>query len=234
MVSKNVIAFSLWGDKSTYLKGAVINAKDAQLFYPDFECWFYIHSESVPVETVLELSSLPNVKIIYRTGDLTTVKPMMWRFIAIDDPEVTIMMSRDTDTRILQREKVAVDEWLNSEYPFHIMRDHPYHDTPILGGMFGVKKIPEIPSWKTLVDSYIQQGHRDYDQTFLREVIYPIVKDSAMIHATFYRIENERCRHFTVPYDDEYRFVGEYIDHDGSRNNHQINALKSAYHASLR
>lgn len=233
MTQKKVISFSLWGDKPIYLMGAIINAKDAQIFYPDFECWFYIHSETVPKETIDALSLLPNVKIIYRMGDLTVVKPMMWRFLAIDEPEVAIMMSRDTDTRILQREKVAVDEWLASEFPFHIMRDHPYHDTPILGGMYGVKKIPEILSWTNLVDSYIQQGHRDYDQTFLREVIYPIVKDHAMVHATFYRIENERCRHFTVPYDEEYRFVGEYIGHDESRNDHHINDLKCRYQPPL-
>lgn len=231
MSSKKVITFSLWGDKLIYLKGAVINARDALSFYPDFECWFYIHSETVPKETIMELSQFQHVKIIYKTGDLATVKPMMWRFLAIDDPEVEIMMSRDTDTRILQREKVAVDEWLASEFPFHIMRDHPYHHTSILGGMYGVKKIPEIPSWTNLVDSYTQQGYRDYDQTFLQDVIYPIVKDNAMIHATFHHKENERCRHFTVPFDEEYRFVGEYIGDDESRNHHHVSDLKSAYYA---
>ena len=58
----------------------------------------------------------------------------MWRFETIDDPDVEINMSRDTDTRILLREKLAVDEWLASGKTFHIMRDHPHHineTTPI-------------------------------------------------------------------------------------------------------
>jgi hypothetical protein len=82
----------------------------------------------------------------------------MWRFEAIDDPEVEVMMSRDTDSRFWLREKLAVDEWLNSDCIFHIMRDHPYHFFPILAGMFGTKKIPEIPSWLDIIDPIIQNG----------------------------------------------------------------------------
>jgi hypothetical protein len=33
----------------------------------------------------------------------------------------------------------AVNEWLNSSLPFHIMRDHPDHGTYILGGMWGAR-----------------------------------------------------------------------------------------------
>ena len=228
MASKKVISFSLWGDKPMYNVGAIINANDALKMYPDFECWFYIHVETVPKETVDALSIIPNVKIIWKEGDLSVIKPMMWRFSAIDDPTVEIMMCRDTDTRLLPREKMAVDEWLNSKYLFHIMRDHPYHDTPILGGMFGTRKMPEIESWANLIEVFIQHGHRDYDQTFLRDIIYPIVKDNAIIHATFYRIESN-ARYFPMDYDSEYKFVGEYIDQDESRNDHHIQDLKNAY-----
>jgi hypothetical protein len=38
-----------------------------------------------------------------KSGDLSYIKPMMWRFESIDDPEVEIMMSRDTDTRIFTK-----------------------------------------------------------------------------------------------------------------------------------
>ena len=38
-----VISFSLWGDNPTYTQGGIINAELAKIYYPDFECWFYIH-----------------------------------------------------------------------------------------------------------------------------------------------------------------------------------------------
>jgi hypothetical protein len=226
---KKVISYSLWGEKLIYTIGAIYNAKDAAQMYPDFECWFYIHEETVPKNIVQELAKLANVKIIFKTGDLTTVKPMMWRFLAIDDPEVEVMMSRDTDTRFTHREKLAVDEWLNSDAPFHIMRDHPHHVFPILGGMFGTRKIPEIISWKREMDRVLQTGTHQYDQTFLKDTIYEIIKEKAMIHANFHRIESN-CRYFPTEYDPTFRFVGEYVNYDNTRIPDHIYSLKNEYY----
>ena len=61
---KKVITFSLWGDQQKYTIGAIKNALLAQKFYPNFECWFYIHQETVPNKIIEELSRLSNVKII--------------------------------------------------------------------------------------------------------------------------------------------------------------------------
>ena len=185
---KKILSFSLWGDNPTYNIGAIKNAEQAKTLYPEFECWFYIH-ESVPKETIDILKAMSNTKIIIKTGDLNKNKPMMWRFEAIDDPDVEIMMSRDTDTRFTQREILAVNEWLNSDTIFHIMRDHPHHNFCILGGMFGTKKIKEIPSWNSIMNTFSQTGDRDYDQTFLANVIYPIIKNNSTIHASFHKME---------------------------------------------
>ena len=50
------------------------------------------------------------------------------------DDRVDIFMSRDTDSVILPREVAAVHEWLESNQTFHVMRDHPNHCVPMLGG----------------------------------------------------------------------------------------------------
>ena len=60
-------------------------------------------------DIIKQLSELPNTKIILKTGDLLKCKPMCWRFEAIDDDNVEVMMPRDTDTRIFLREKMAVN-----------------------------------------------------------------------------------------------------------------------------
>ena len=225
---KKVITFSLWGDNPTYNIGAIKNAELALIVYPDFECWFYIHEQSVPKKTIYELTKIKNVKIILKNGDLNNNKPMMWRFEAIDDPEVEIMMSRDTDTRFWNREILAVDEWLKSDKVFHIMRDHPHHAFNILGGMFGTKKISQIISWSELMKNIHQISDRYYDQDFLKNYIYPVIKNNSIIHANFYKIENENCKNFPIDYDDEYHFIGEYVYADESRSHNHINDLKNA------
>lgn len=222
---KKVISFSLWGNSPTYNIGAIKNAELANIHYPNFECWFYIHTDSVPEQTINELSKYKNCKLFFKSGDLNFVKPMMWRFEAIDDPEVEIMMSRDTDTRILPREVLAVNEWLNSDNLFHIMRDHPHHNFCILGGMFGTRKIPQIQSWKTEIDKISQNGNRDYDQDFLKNYIYPFIKNNSIIHATFNKNEIH-VKDFPIKYCFDLKFVGEYVYHDESRSQYHISVLK--------
>ena len=46
---------------------------------------------------------------------------------------------RDLDSRPSRREAEAVEQWMSSKHAFHVMRDHPAHDMPILAGMWGVK-----------------------------------------------------------------------------------------------
>jgi hypothetical protein len=224
-----VITFSLWGNIPIYNIGAIKNVELAKQYYQDFECWFYIHSPTVPENTIIELKKFENVKIIFKDGDLNTTKPMMWRFEAIDDPNVEVMMSRDTDTRILLREKLAVDEWLQSGKLFHIMRDHPYHGNHIQGGMFGTKKNPNIPSLCNLINNYRQIGVRNYDQDFLKDIIYPIIKNDSFIHASFNILNGETgeyVKKFPIPYDNDYHFVGEYVYEYESRVLEHSNMLK--------
>jgi hypothetical protein len=223
---KKVITFSLWGNKPIYTIGAIKNAELVKDIYPEFECWFYIHQDTVPSDIIEKLQEFDNVKIILKSGDLNSTKPRMWRFEAIDDPEVYLIMSRDTDTRILLREKLAVEEWLNSGKLFHIMRDHPYHEYKIMAGMFGTKKIQKIPSWKTLIDNYVPTDSYLYDQNFLRDQIYPYIEDDVMIHASFNKYEKNCCS-FPIKHCYEYRFVGEYIYEDESRNADHVKDFKT-------
>ena len=53
--------------------------------------------------------------------------------------QVEVAMFRDLDSRPSQREVDAVHEWLQSKHAFHVMRDHPGHDLPMLAGMWGLK-----------------------------------------------------------------------------------------------
>jgi hypothetical protein len=231
---RKVISFSLWGSIPNYTIGAVKVARQAQYWYPEYECWFYIHKPSVPTTTVRLLTGLPNTKIIYKDGNVHTCKPMTWRFESIDHPEVEINLSRDVDTRFLERERRAVDEWVTSNTLFHIMRDHPHHNFVILGGMFGTRKLQSLPSWRGLIETKVhQRTHRNYDQDFLRDYIYPIIRNSCVIHSTFHRFGPEIVRPFSTPYCENYYFIGEYRYYDDSRRWSDVTMLKSALERKL-
>ena len=48
-------------------------------------------------------------------------------------------MSKDLDYRLSLRETAAVQEWLDSNMIFHVMRDHPLHRMKVPAGMWGIK-----------------------------------------------------------------------------------------------
>ena len=180
---KKIISFSLWGDNPTYTQGAIRNAELAKEIYPDWVCRYYI-GRSTPQQTIDTLSSFDNTEVIVMDvdGDWTG---MFWRFYPAGEQDVDVVIIRDCDSRLNNREKEAVNEWLNSDKGFHIMRDHPYHKTEILGGMWGSKK-GVTPNIKQQIESYIKGDFWQVDQNFLRDIIYPIVKNNSLVHDEFF------------------------------------------------
>lgn len=181
----NVIAFSLWGNNPKYTVGAVNNVILANKFFKDWICRFYIGS-NVPGYIIHELGKLGAECILMNPDDNTTWNGMFWRFYAADSYDTVI--SRDADSRLGKREKAAVEEWIDSDKDFHIIRDHPYHDTAILGGMWGARN-GILKGVKNLILNYDSGKYNNkyqVDQNFLKEIIYPIVKDKAMVHDEFF------------------------------------------------
>jgi|TARA_Y100001937_G_scaffold2694_1_gene3454 hypothetical protein len=180
-----VISFSLWGTDPVYTVGAVNNAKIAQEIYPEWECWFYV-GKSCPLEIKEQLKEQPNTKVI-EMNEEGSWNGMFWRFSPASDPTVDVMISRDTDCRLDKREKLAVDQWLSSGKSFHIMRDHPFHKTEILGGMWGVRG-DLLKDMDNLIEKYHKGDFWQVDQNFLRERIYPIINNDCCIHDEFFEI----------------------------------------------
>lgn len=198
-----IISFSLWGENPVYNTGAIRNAELAKNIYPDWICRFY-YGTSTLNETIEKLKTFDNVELINMgvDGDWTG---MFWRFYPASEEDVDVVIVRDCDSRLNLREKHAVDEWLNSDKGFHIMRDHPAHGTEILGGMWGSKK-GVVNNMKELIDDYIKGDFWQVDQNFLREKIYPSVKDNSMVHDEFFE-------HKPFPTTREpKRFVGQAFD----------------------
>jgi protein O-GlcNAc transferase len=177
-----IISFSLWGNDPKYTVGAIRNAELSKEIYPGWICRFYLGEDvSEDIENELLKNNAETFKM-----DGCSWNGMFWRFFAADSNDVVI--SRDTDSRINEREKFAVEEWLDSDKDFHIMRDHAWHGTEILGGMWGCRN-GILKGIKDMIHQY-DKGQFDnkwqVDQNFLREHIYSSVKDKAMVHDEFF------------------------------------------------
>ena len=214
-----IIAFSLWGDDPKYTFGAIKNASIAEELFPDWICRFYV-GKSVPQSILSQLQKKKNVKIlrIEEDGDWSG---MFWRFHPCSEEDVDVVLSRDTDSRLTQREKDAVDEWMNSDKGLHIMRDHPWHGAPILGGMWGCKR-GVLNEMTSLIESVQKGDFWQVDQIFLKDFIYPIIKDNAMVHDEFFERK---------PFPTErngFEFVGEVFDENDNPTEEHREVLRSA------
>lgn len=179
---KKVISFSLWGNNPKYTIGAIKNANLAPIVYPNWICRFYV-SNDVPNDIVRELEKTSEVIKLNSIGNW---KLTVERFKAIDE-DVECVLFRDTDSRLNNREKAAVDEWLKSNKTLHIMKDHPYHGGfPILAGMWGLKKKGFNLNMSKMLSIYSNTEQYHYDQIFLNDYIWKYYSDDCIIHDEFF------------------------------------------------
>jgi hypothetical protein len=219
---KKVISFCLYGTAPSYQDGAIENIHAAKIIYPDWVCRFYVSTE-VKVETVDLMRKLGAEVIIKKR--IADSDGMFWRFLAACDETVDIVIVRDTDSRLTTREKLAVDDWLNSDKNFHIMRDHPLHNTLIPGGMWGCRNYV-----LSNLNSYMKgwkQFERGDDQKFLAKKIYPLVKNSLKIHTDLVAYEGEQI----TPFPSERigsEFIGQYFRDEAAKELEFIKMLETA------
>ncbi len=180
---KKRIVFSLSGDKPEHVHGALANARLAPQFYPGWVCRFYL-TGSVPAALLAQLQEFPYVEVLTLPTDRTTAV-QVWQFAAAADPEAAVTIFRSVEARLNKREQIAVQAWLRSGKPVHIMRDHPLHTWKIPAGLWGVRGgvLPWLPAW---LEAYgPAPGGIDAAQDFLDGRIYPQVKDAALLHDEF-------------------------------------------------
>ena len=162
---KKIISFSLYGTTSQFsksrgfYKGIFVNYNLAKTLYPDWIIRVYMPSNE-PEHIINELSQFTDIELILVD---TNICLRALRFLPHDDEKVTVWLSRDLDSILNEREKVAVSDWLTN-YPakeLHIMTDHQQHYWTIAGGMFGFQNnIKSSSSSSSLIDFILQFSNK--------------------------------------------------------------------------
>lgn len=195
-----VISFCIYGSNIKYCKGIDENLKIMKKRMEKFNAFIYIGTE-VPEEYIQLYKSYDFVQLFY------THKPgaynMIARFLAIDEPNVDIMIVRDADSRLHNRDRWIIDNFINSSYGSHTIRDHPWHTARMMGGLFGIKKNAFSFNMIDLYNQYnpsndISGISWQYDQTFLRNVIYPILKKNMLIYVFHPKIQLEKDENIKI------------------------------------
>jgi hypothetical protein len=161
---KKIISFALYGTTSQFsnsrgfYKGIYVNYHLAKILYPDWIIRVYMPSNE-PEHIINELSQFTDIELILVD---TNICLRALRFLPHDDENVAVWLSRDLDSILNEREKVAVSDWLTN-YPtkeLHIMTDNEQHYWTIAGGMFGFHNIIKSSSSSSLTDFILQFSNK--------------------------------------------------------------------------
>ena len=185
---KQVISFSLYGKEMRFLVGAIKNAELAQRFFPGFTVRYY-YGKSVPKWVISTLLVFPHVELI-KVDDTENSIARTWRFMACTDKNVDVVLSRDVDARLSLREAEAHQEFMESGFNFHIIRDHPIgHQYLISAGMFAMKTAAYGDlMYKMLLDHEFNDEYMA-DQNFLNHKIYPKIAHDCLFHDEYYQFD---------------------------------------------
>jgi hypothetical protein len=213
-----VISYCLYGNKDFYCLGMLENIDIINEKYKDWK--IYIYYNNIPDNILRILQNKENTYLFECNHKGYNWEGMFWRFYPIESNDIDYFLSRDADSRITDREMNLVNEWINSDKAFHIIRDHPYHGVPILGGTFGVniKKFKNISNDFKNIDFYKENYYSRYDknmdrwpdQQFLMEIIYPIIINDNITHISYESLRHSNNDILINPYPDN--FIGKPIE----------------------
>ena len=143
-----------------------------------------------------------NIKIISFNGYYHKKYPKMLRYLVPLYFDYENYFFKDSDSFVTLNEISIMEEWKgggNSQAI--IIRDHPLHISPIMAGMFGLKKPAAIN-----VASQVEEGFQtnvfdlkspyNYDQLWLVDNVYPKIKSESSVYTSYFAYFGEKITFF--------------------------------------
>jgi protein O-GlcNAc transferase len=191
-----VFSFCLYNPyKPLYYDGLLENMTLIRRHYPDWGIYVYIGND-VPIEFTQRLEY---AGAILRYTNVIGPMNMIHRFLAIEEPDIELMVVRDADSRVHWKDRWAIDEFVKSSFLAHSVRDCPVHSIPMLGGTWALKRDANVPigcCFDHYKNSRSTFGDVDdtigKDQTFLNYYIWPRVRHSLLVHTSItFQVEGD-------------------------------------------
>lgn len=226
-----VFSFSVFGDNPIYKKGFLNNIIPIKKYFPDWKIFLYVpeNYDEDYIQTVLK----ENVFVFKMKNE--NYFNCTWRFNAIINENVDVMVCRDADSRVSERDFYAIEEWLNSGYNYNIIRDHPIgHHWSINAGMWGAKKTDFIVKIGDMLENFKRQNellinNNTFDQIFLRQIIYPNIVNESLVHDEYFKYESHAKAINHDRKNNNFAFIGESIDENNDPRGDQRSPIISRY-----
>ncbi|CAF0930255.1 unnamed protein product [Adineta steineri] len=173
---------------------------EATQLFPDWIIRLYVDFRGSSEAHRQNLFQFSNVDVcdmhhlpVFNSSLLDFLPGRLWRFICIFDPFVDFVLSRDLDSPLIERDLDTIKPWLSPKEEdkfFHIVRDHPQHNTEILAGTWGAapsrarEKLFNLfyPMLKPRLSIRLDGMG---DQYFLTRNVWPHVRSGALVFDSY-------------------------------------------------
>jgi hypothetical protein len=190
---RKLISFCIWGNNDLYNLGLLENAIQMPKIFPGW-IMHIAYTPTANKKIISEISKFPWVEIeLFKEPNHS--KNTMLRFLSGMNPQNNVVIFRDSDSRLLKRDYLAVMDWLNNtDKKVHLMRDHSANKFKIMAGLWGVRD--GIIAKPEIVNKFYQYYKNPefkkwtIDQVYLQKYIYPLIENTTCVHASFNKFEN--------------------------------------------
>ena len=179
--AQNYISFSLFGDRPKYLRGVFDNYLAIEKYFPGWQMVIFV-DDTVPEDMLNEIKKL-KIEVVHEPSGQSSMDKLVWRFKPLDWDKSGRVLIRDVDSVITKKEAELIDQWIESDELFHIIRDWYSHSELILAGLWGgVAGI--LPVLQELQGEYVEKemSFSHYDQYLLRATVWPRIKKKVFVH----------------------------------------------------
>jgi hypothetical protein len=112
------------------------------------------------------------------------------RFLVMNDRTVGRFLVRDCDARLSAAEADLVQQWIDSDHPFHVVRDHVMHNELMIGCLWGGRSdcgidIVELMRRYFVAGPTAKYGH---DQRMLGLMLWPLIRKHCLVHDKYYAL----------------------------------------------
>ena len=209
---KCVISYGLYGDNPKYIEGALENVRLVPTVFPGWVARMY-HDSSVPQASLDKLRAAGAELLLVDSAKEKmsgNIAGMFWRFLVAEDDSVQRFIVRDSDSRLNPREAAAVNEWIASGYSVHTIRDHPNHDRPLNGGLWGGVR-GSVKHVRRLITESSLSGY-GADLSFLVDKVWPSIQYDQMGHDAYTCEKYINSVGFPTKRPDDWQHVGQVFE----------------------
>lgn len=196
------IVFSIYGGNTNYLNNFIDNLPIYKHYFFDFDILLFYDDDMS--ELILDICSKYDVKAFPRER-LSISDGMFWRFepIIYDEFEYELILIRDVDYQPTEFELKLINEFIESDDEFQILRLHHDHMMPIMGGLFGIKSALfsqfKMAFTRWCKNHSLRNVKYNDDQLFLSNYVYYKVVNRAQIVTSNIKFYGESVRIIKLP-----------------------------------